>query len=133
MIYKEFDRKVRASGLSSLEWRVLSSLADRETLTIGELASIVLAKQPTLTKLIDRMALAGLVGKRDDPADRRKTLVSGTARGRRLITPLIEAAREHEQEVLRDFSVVDVRALKTILKSLVVRADALAAELAEAD
>lgn len=34
-VYKEFDREVRAAGLTSLEWRVLATLSDGDGLTIG--------------------------------------------------------------------------------------------------
>ena len=60
-VYKAFDAQVKAAGLSSLEWRVLATLADGDGLTIGDLAQEVLALQPTLTKLIQRMEQDGWV------------------------------------------------------------------------
>jgi len=118
VVYKEFDSEVRAAGLSSLEWRVLASLADGDGLTVGEMAGIVLAKQPTLTKLIDRMAAQGLLEKHDDPNDLRRTLVFETARGRRLVMPLLVKAKAHEQVALELFDVNEVSALKLILRTL---------------
>ena len=110
-IYKEFDRAVRAAGLSSLEWRVLATLSDGDGLTVGEVARAVIAQQPTLTKLIDRMVEQGLVGKRDDPSDRRRTLVYETAQGRRIVKPLLAAAKAHERAALGSFAARDVVAL----------------------
>jgi DNA-binding MarR family transcriptional regulator len=117
-IYREFDAKVRAAGLSSLEWRVLATLSDGEALTIGDLAAEVLAQQPTLTKLVDRMERAGLVERRTDPADLRRTLVFETERGRGRVVPLLAAAKAHERTVLASFPARDVAALKFILRSL---------------
>lgn len=118
VIYKEFDVEVRAAGLSSLEWRVLATLADSDGLTIGEMASIVLAKQPTLTKLVDRMAASGLLEKHDDSNDLRRTLVFETAKGRKRVRPLLDKAKAHEQAALKPFAARDVEALKGILRSL---------------
>ena len=58
-LYKEFDGHVRAAGLTSLEWRVLATLHDGEPLTVSQLAHQVLAKQPTVTKLVQRMGEQG--------------------------------------------------------------------------
>ena len=55
LISSEFHAVVEASGLSLMEWRVMASLSGKEALSINELADIVLAKQPTVTKLVGRM------------------------------------------------------------------------------
>ena len=59
LISSEFHTVVEASGLSLMEWRVMASLSGKDSLSINELASIVLAKQPTVTKLVGRMQDAG--------------------------------------------------------------------------
>jgi DNA-binding MarR family transcriptional regulator len=117
-IYRAFDAKVRAAGLSSVEWRVLATLSDGDALTIGELAAEVLAQQPTLTKVVDRLEHAGLVERRDDPADLRRTLVHETERGRAKVAPLLAAAKAHERGVLAAFPARDVTAFKAMLRSL---------------
>ena len=84
---------MRAAGLSSIEWRVLATLHDSEPLTISQLAHEVLSKQPTVTKLVQRMCEQGWVELQADPADQRRTLVAATAAGKRLVRPLVEKAR----------------------------------------
>lgn len=120
-IYREFDAKVRAAGLSSLEWRVLATLSDGDGLTIGELAAEVLAQQPTLTKVVDRLEREGLVERRSDPADLRRTLVLETDRGRSRVAPLLAAAKAHERAVLGAFPAREVAALKSMLRALSAR------------
>lgn len=117
-IYREFDAKVRAAGFSSLEWRVLATLSDGGGVTIGELAAEVLAQQPTLTKLVDRMERAGLVERRADPADLRRTLVFETERGRTKVGPLLAAAQAHERGALDGFARHEIEALKRALRAL---------------
>ncbi|KWR78672.1 MarR family winged helix-turn-helix transcriptional regulator [Cupriavidus sp. IDO] len=119
LISGEFHRQVAASGLSIPEWRVLATLADREECTIGTLAEITLTKQPTLTKLIDRMAADGLVARRPGLEDRRHALISITARGREVVLPLLAEAAQHEQAVLEDFGPQQGALLKETLRKLI--------------
>src|SRR5512134_1015449 len=100
-LYKDFDVHVRAAGLTSIEWRVLATLHDGDPLTISQLAHEVLSKQPTVTKLVQRMADQGWLALQDDPNDQRRTLVAATPAGKRLVKPLVEQARQHESRVLR--------------------------------
>lgn len=117
-IYKAFEGEVRAAGLTSIEWRVLATLSDGDGRTIGELAARVLAQQPTLTKLVDRMAQAGLVERRGDDADGRLTRVHATARGLAKVAPLLQRAKAHERAALESFPHQEVAALKAMLRAL---------------
>jgi DNA-binding MarR family transcriptional regulator len=114
-LYREFDAHVRAAGLSSIEWRVLATLHDGEPLAISRLAHEVLAKQPTVTKLVQRMSEHGLVSLAADPRDQRRTLVSATAAGRRLVKPLVSKARAHEAAMLNALGAAEKAQLKKIL------------------
>jgi DNA-binding MarR family transcriptional regulator len=120
-LYKEFDAHVRAAGLSSVEWRVLATLHDGEPLTVSQLAHEILSKQPTVTKLVQRMNEQGWVTLQADPADQRRTLVSATAAGRRLVKPLVSKARAHETALLRTLAASEKTALKRLLLKLAAR------------
>lgn len=122
-VYSEFHAQVQAAGLSQLEWRLLATLSDGDGLTIGELAREILAQQPTLTKLVQRMEKAGWVRRGEDPADARRTLVFETEQGRATVAALLAQAKAHETGLLRDFSERDVSALKKILRTLISRGD----------
>ncbi|HEY8356439.1 MAG TPA: MarR family transcriptional regulator [Ramlibacter sp.] len=117
-LYKEFDSHVRAAGLSSIEWRVLATLYDGPPQTVSQLAQEVLSKQPTVTKLVQRMAEQGWVELLADPLDQRRTLVGVTPAGRKLVRPLLEQARSHEAEMLRTLAASEQVALKKLLGKL---------------
>ena len=117
-LYKDFDAHVRAAGLSSIEWRVLATLHDSAPLTVSQLAHEVLSKQPTVTKLVQRMADQGWVTLLADAADQRRTLVEISPGGRRLVRPLLEKARAHESQVLRPLAASEKAALKKLLSKL---------------
>ena len=117
-LYKDFDAHVRAAGLSSIEWRVLAILHDSDPLTVSQLAQEVLAKQPTVTKLVQRMAEQGWLALRADANDQRCTLVAATAAGKRLVKPLVDAARQHEARMLRTLGATEKIALRKLLEKL---------------
>ena len=117
-LYKDFDSHVRAAGLSTIEWRVLATLHDRPPLTVSQLAQEVPAKQPTVTKLVQRMAGQGWVTLLADPADQRRTLVGASATGKRRVRPLLEKARAHESQMLRTLAAPEQAALKKLLAKL---------------
>ncbi|MGZ5194721.1 MAG: MarR family winged helix-turn-helix transcriptional regulator [Ramlibacter sp.] len=120
-LYKDFDAHVRAAGLSSIEWRVLATLHDGGPLTVSRLADEVLAKQPTVTKLVQRMSEQGWVVLQADAADQRRTLVVATGAGKRLVRPLVEKARAHEASMLSALAGSEKTALKKLLSKLAGR------------
>lgn len=119
LISSEFHAVVEASGLSLMEWRVMASLSGKDALSVGELADIVLAKQPTVTKLVGRMAEAGWVTRCDAPDDKRQSLVSLTPAGRRKVKPLLAQAQAHEAQVMADMGTAEVAQLKQALERLI--------------
>ena len=120
-LYKDFDAHVRAAGLSSIEWRVLATLHDGEPITISQLAHEVLSKQPTITKLVQRMSEQGWLALHADAADQRRTLVSVTPAGRRLVKPLVEQAKQHEARMLKALGAAEKAALRKLLEKLAQR------------
>lgn len=119
LISGEFHQVVEASGLTLMEWRVMASLSGKPALSISELADIVLAKQPTVTKLVGRMQQAGWVVRCDAEHDKRQSLVSLTASGRQKVRPLLQQALLHEQRVMGDIGPEEEAQLKAILQRLI--------------
>ena len=117
-LYKEFDRHVRAAGLSSIQWRVLATLHDGAPLTVSQLADEVLSKQPTVTKLVQRMGEQGWLALRGDATDQRRTLVSATPAGKKLVKPLVQKARDHEARLLSSLGASEKLALRHLLEKL---------------
>lgn len=118
-LWRGFEPQVKAAGLNSLEWRVLATLFDSEPVTVGQLALEVLAKQPTLTKSLDRLAAQGWVQRKADAADARRARVALTAAGRRKAAPLIDAAERHQQARLQALGVPSEEPLRDALVALV--------------
>ena len=121
-ISSEFHAQVEAAGFTVSEWRILASLSGVKQRTVGELADIVLAKQPTVTKMVLRMAGQGLVLRTACTQDKRQAWVSLTIKGKKRVTPLLKKAALHENQVMKLLGNADSALLKSILQKLIVKA-----------
>ncbi|WP_354443620.1 MarR family winged helix-turn-helix transcriptional regulator [Ottowia thiooxydans] len=119
LISTEFHAIVRKNGLSVLEWRVLATLADSGPITIGQLAQKSVSKQPTVTRLLDRMEQQGFIERLPAAKDRRLTLVRMTRAGEKMIAGLIQKAHAHEASVLEPFGAKRSKELKKVLLELI--------------
>ncbi|WP_338665802.1 MarR family transcriptional regulator [Pararoseomonas sp. SCSIO 73927] len=95
-----FHASLKGWDLSVPEWRVLACLSDINGLGVGQLAAMALMKQPSMTKVLDRMEADGLVRRRSTREDRRRVLIHLTSKGRARVKPVLEAARAHQDQRL---------------------------------
>ena len=81
------DGVLRGRDLSRTGYLVLISLllADDGTLSHGRLARALLVHPTTITLVTDQLVEGGLVRRAPDPTDRRATLSTITAKGKRLV------------------------------------------------
>lgn len=119
---RQFHQVIKAQGVPVPQWRVLATLNDGPR-TIGDLAEITLIQQPTLTKLIDRMAREGLVRRQPHSDDGRKVVVAIAGRGAALVRKLLPQAKRHETDVLAGYDGDEAATLKRILRTLIARTD----------
>ena len=89
--------KWRDLDISMQQLRAMFFLRDEEEASVGRLAELFGFGLPAASLLADRLVRAGYVERREDPADRRRVLLSLTRAGLRLVTDL----REGSQSVLR--------------------------------
>ena len=119
LISSEFHVVARQHGFSVSEGRVMASLAGGEPISIGQLAQVTVTKQPTVTRLLDRMESKGQVERLPHDSDRRVTLVRITRKGAKTVEHLMELAREHELRVLEPFGLLRAEELKTTLRQMI--------------
>ena len=119
LISAEFHAIVLASGFSISEWRILATLTGGDGMSIGGLAQVSLTKQPTVTRLLDRMEARDCVQRYAHESDRRITMVQITHHGRQIVGDLIVQAKTHEQRVLQPFGADQAAVLKATLRKLI--------------
>lgn len=123
LVSRRFHEALALKGIPVPDWRVLASLSDGDGVSLGTLAQVTLFKQPTLTKIIDRMEADGTVRRTPSTRDRRKVLITITEKGRALVAQLLRDAKRQERDVLADYSPEQRALLKSTLRDLIDRLD----------
>ncbi|HEX9377908.1 MAG TPA: MarR family transcriptional regulator [Actinomycetota bacterium] len=85
--------------LSHLELAALTLLGDRD-FRMGDLAAQIGLSESSATRLVDRLAAAGLVERRASLADRRSVSAGLTAEGRKSVTRIRDGRRRFLTEIL---------------------------------
>ncbi len=117
MEQKKFTQLLSAHDLTVPQFLVLTLIQQRGTgCPIGALADAMFQSYPTMTGIVDRMKLAGLVEREDDPRDRRKVVVKLTRAGRALLDRAQNTRRERMMRALARFSARDRRELVRLLQ-----------------
>lgn len=88
LLRRAFDQRVRGIGVTRPQWRVLTLLKRMEGINQGGLAELLEVEPITLCRMVDRLAEAGMVERRPDPADRRAWRLFLTPRGLALTNDL---------------------------------------------
>jgi DNA-binding MarR family transcriptional regulator len=110
-----FHARLKARGIAVPVWRVLATLDGAgQGVTVGELAAICLMQQPTMSKLLDRMAGEGFVSRRREGRTMR---VVATPAGAALAAELVAEARAHEAALLERHAQA-APALKALLREI---------------
>ena len=118
-------------GTSPAHWGVLRTLSrlkeqGQPNPRMNELGQALLVQPPSLSATLDRMSRAGLILRRDDPADQRTRRVSMTAAGRAVLTGA-RAAHDHwRRTLMAGLSPVDMQRLGRLLDKLSQHMDTVA-------
>lgn len=115
---KRFDTAAREFGVTGPQWRVLGTLRQRPGLTQTMLAAELDVEAITTGRMIDRLQKAGLVERRNDPADRRAWLLYATPAADVLLDRLHRTAEAVTGDVLSGFSAEECNALLAMLTRL---------------
>ncbi len=87
--------------LTSSQIKVLATFTERECYSMTELSQMLSVTLPTMTAMIDRLILSGLVKRERDERDRRVVLVRLTGDGKKVISNLMEIRKQEIEKVLR--------------------------------
>jgi MarR family transcriptional regulator, organic hydroperoxide resistance regulator len=103
--------KWRDLDLSMQQLRAMYFLRDEDEISVGRLAELFGIGLPAASLLADRLVRSGYVERRDDPADRRRVLLSLTRTGLRLVTDLRDGSHSLLRRWMSSLSPEDLAAL----------------------
>lgn len=117
-VNQEFKRRLAPHGVTPAQYAVLNILWERAAMSGAQIGERLVLDPATVTGLLDRLELAGLLERRPDPTDRRCQRIHLTKLGRDLEGPLLQVQREVNRDVLRDLEPKQAAQLKTLLAQI---------------
>jgi DNA-binding MarR family transcriptional regulator len=81
-------------SLTIAQMKALFLFEDNNKFSMSELSALYSVSVSTMTSMVDRLFQNGMLKREQDINDRRIVLVSLTAKGRKVLTKLIDARRE---------------------------------------
>lgn len=96
--------------------RALLVLDEVGECSIGELADRLPLSQSATSRVVDKLALAGLVSRTAHPVDRRRVAVRSTAAGRRITSRLVRHRQEAITAVVAGMPDAAIRQLRVGLR-----------------
>jgi DNA-binding MarR family transcriptional regulator len=96
VLHERFEQIVRPFNISMTQYNVLRILRGAEPTgrTCGEIGERMIAREPDVTRLLERMEKAGLIQRTRASADRRVVVTRITAAGLRLLDEMEPRLRE---------------------------------------
>lgn len=91
-------------GVSSVAWRLCSTLHRRGPLRLSEIAEAENVTRPTATTAVQRLEEAGLLSRHADPTDHRSSLIELTPAGLEALRRWTDALGEAARPLLADLS-----------------------------
>ena len=88
LLRRRFDARARTLGVSRAQWQVMFVLSRTEGINQAGLADALDVETITVGRMVDRLAEAGLVERRADPADRRAWRLHLTDRAHPILAEL---------------------------------------------
>ena len=102
-VMSEFTPVLREYGLSPQQWRVLRVLMERDEIDAKELALLSYLQKPSLSRILANLDSRGLLNRKIDSEDQRRSLISIKEKGKELfntVSPYNERRYDHIEEVV---------------------------------
>lgn len=113
---RSFNARTRDSGITALQWRLITYLKRHEGVRQGPLAELIEVEPITLSRMVDRLVEAELVERRADPADRRAWQLYLTPRAGDLLNGMRPIAHALTAEAIEGLSATEVEQLSDLVE-----------------
>lgn len=107
LFIRALDRRIEAYGLAHGQFPALLMVWERPGLTQAEIAAAVSVEQPTMANTLNRMERDGLIERRPDPLDRRRSLIYPAPRALAIRDDVLGCALEVNAQATRGMNDAD--------------------------
>lgn len=112
------EESIAAEGLGLSDFMVMEALLHKGPLTMTEISRKLLLANASMTSAIDRLERKSLVARTFDGEDRRIRRVALTARGRKLIEATYKRHEQGLNDLMKDLSETERKAVYRGLKKI---------------
>lgn len=118
-VMRKFMPSLRANDLSAQQWRVLRALNEAPSKDVSEISDQCAILMPSLSRILRNLDSRQLVRRKSCPDDQRRSLISITPKGRRLVDKIAPISEERYDEIERRFGNNNLADLYAMLGQLI--------------
>lgn len=119
------DGRLRPLGFATAQLPVLAALKNCDHLSQKALAQMACVEQPTMAQMLSRMERDGLIQRRQDPEDRRSSLISLTDAALDRLPAGRAVLRQGNADMTKGLTTEEVETLVSLLKRVLENIDAM--------
>jgi DNA-binding MarR family transcriptional regulator len=108
--------------VSLQQLRVLVLVADRNSMNLGQVAEALGVHPSNATRIVDRLVVAGMLHRTEDPSDRRYLTLELTDRGHEVVQRVMAHRRAAIEAILSPMTSAQRRALARALEAFATAA-----------
>lgn len=124
LLRRRFEKESHDMPMTPAQLHVIARLTRNEGIGQAALAGLLDIEPMTLSRHVDRMEVAGLVERRQDPHDRRARQLFTTERGRALLRPMRDRAAVVYEQVQAGLSEEARATLHAALETIIANLSA---------
>lgn len=117
-VMRQFRPSLREHGLTEQQWRILRALAAIEAVEVTELARTAFLLGPSLSRILRDLEARDLIERRTAKADQRRSMVSISKEGVKLMASVAPTSEAIYAEITRRFGARKLAELQEMLGEL---------------
>ncbi len=118
-VMKKFMPALKAHDLTAQQWRVIRALEQRGDMEVSELSDVCYILKPSMSRIVQNLQARGLIERRGNSEDRRRSTMALTDSGRVLFEKIAPASIERYQYITEKFGYGKLELLYELLDELV--------------
>ena len=122
MIDRQTARQLQQEfGMSLAEWRVLAFICSAGPATAAQIGNASAIDRAEVSRAVARLEGAGTIGRRTDPAHRKRLILEPTAEGREVFGWIRDRRRAYFDAMMRGISAETRRTVDAALRRMAVK------------
>src|SRR6266436_8085095 len=117
-VMRQFRPSLRRHDLTEQQWRILRALAAIDTIEVTELARVAFLLGPSLSRILRDLEARHLIERRTDKADLRRTVVSISDKGLKLMEVVAPSSEAIYTEITKRYGARKLFELQAMLGAL---------------